>query len=196
MYRPEQFIEGHPSSPVWVISLNPKAATDWRDDRSADDLLAAFAQTSGNAGPAKRSLKDHPFFRDFERVSARLYELLGEENGVAHTDIVKCSSVTFRPRQATNKDAQAIVANCRPYLEEQLSRWQPRIVLCNGAPILRALKDIVKPVESKRTSYVGVLGGQEVAVVLSGFFGRLDNYAKARLGEEVESFMDRLGISG
>jgi hypothetical protein len=37
--------------------------------------------------------------------------------------------------------------------------------------------------------------GNETAIVLSGFIGRIDDYAKRRLGKEISSYMKKFQIN-
>ena len=182
-YSPDQFIEGWPASPIWVVSLNPKQAVDWRDERRAEELSSAL-----------KRLRRTSFFKEFQTVSSLLYQILGEENGVAHTDLVKCSSPTFPPRGIRRQGVREVIMNCTPYLQAQLAQWKPRIVICNGVPVCRGVQQLIPPPQPAGTSYMSNLDGQEVGVVLSGFLGRLDRYAKARLGQEVEGFMEHFGL--
>lgn len=63
------------------------------------------------------------------------------------------------------------------------------------------VRNLIPPVEDHGTSYVGRLPGhgghpgeEEIAVVLTGFIGRIDIYAKRRLGRELEGYMDHLNL--
>ena len=70
-YRPEQFFEGKASSRIWIIGINPKNTANYKDTRTEEQLRGYFEQ-QGNV---------HSYFRDFGKVSAKLYELLGVEGG-------------------------------------------------------------------------------------------------------------------
>jgi len=87
-YLPQEFIEGKTNSKIWIIGLNPAAEMNWEDSmRDADDLSIAFEDKS----------KLPSYFKNFEKVSPVLFNLFGKENGVAHTDLVKCSSKKWPP---------------------------------------------------------------------------------------------------
>jgi uracil-DNA glycosylase len=183
LYSPPQFLEGRANSPIWIIGLNPKGSPGKVDLHNADELQNYFQGET------------HSYFNDFEIVSERLYNLLGEDKGVAHTDIVKCYSNEFPPGGCNNKDSNVIIGNCREYLEKQITEFNPKIIVCNGAPVCKVIKSIIAPPKGNNiTSYIGKMNGSEVAVVLSGFIGRIDTYAKWRLGKEIEFYMDKYNI--
>jgi len=181
-YEPSDFLEGKRNSLIWIVGLNPKGPLGENDKREAKELEDYFEGAI------------HPYFYDFRKVSRKLYELFGGYKGVAHTDMIKCYSNEFPPKNCTGKDAQIIINNCREYLEKQLKEQLPKIILCNGAPVCNIIKDVIKPNTDPVTSYIGSFDGNEIAVILSGFIGRLDNYAKLRLGTEIESHMAKYGI--
>lgn len=57
------------------------------------------------------------------------------------------------------------------------------------------MKALLKPPESytgTETSYGTEFDDQKVGVVLTGYIGRIDNYAKRRLGDEIEQRLDQL----
>jgi len=176
-YEPSDYLEGKRNSLVLLVGLNPKGNPGENDVREAKELEHYF---EGNI---------HPFFNDFEQVSRKLYELFGKDRGVSHTDMIKCYSSEF-PKQGR----QIIINNCRGYLEKQLEEVLPKIVICNGSPVCSIIKDVIKPKIDHVTSYIGNFYGNEITVILSGFIGRLDNYAKLRLGKEIESYMAKYGI--
>lgn len=178
-YKPVEFLEGKASSNIWIVGLNPAADVDWNDeDRTAEDLSNAFSDTA----------TIHPYFKDFKKVSPRLFERFGKENGVAHTDIVKCSSKRWPPETAKGKKAQMVIQNCKRYLLEQISVHKPKMIICNGAPVSHQIKEIL-PIDSNitETAYRSNIEGQNVIDVLSGFIGRIDDWSKKRLGYEIES---------
>ena len=183
-YRPEEFLEGKSSSDIWIVGLNPAAEIGWADStRTAADLANAFDDTS----------KIHGYFKDFSKVSPRLFELFGKENGVAHTDIVKCSSKGWPPESAKGKKAQFVIQNCKQYLFAQIQAHQPKMIICNGAPVSHQIKELL-PVEEQvtETAYRSTIQKQEIIVVLSGFIGRIDDWSKKRLGYEIESLLSEL----
>lgn len=184
-YRPEEFVEGDPRSPIWIIGLNPKNNVGWNDsERTADSLKNYF------------SASVHPYFRDFREVSERLYKSLGQPGGTAHTDIVKCSSMSWPPN-GDRKAAPTIVENCTPYLRQQIEQFRPRMIICNGADVCRVITKVLPPereLAADATSYSSVLGSHRICIVLSGFIGRVDNYAKRRLGSEVERLLHEIGL--
>lgn len=175
-YSPDQFIEGKPNSPVWIVGLNPAESENWVDSRTSADLELYFDDPT----------RVHSYFRDLRSVSLNLYENLGKEHGTAHTDLVKCSSKNF-PK---GKGAVEIIHNCGPYLQAQIASHKPKMIICNGAPVSQFIKSILPPAGGSHnmlTSYWSEIEGHRVCVVLSGFIGRIDNYSRRRLGIEIES---------
>lgn len=118
----------------------------------------------------------HPYFNDFKKVSPMLYELLGVENGAAHTDIIKCSSNSFPIKGMKKKDISAVVNNCTGYFVEQLRQWRPKLIICNGSLVCKLVKQLIKPktpIGKYDTSYIGEFEGNKIYVILSGFIGVL-----------------------
>ena len=181
-YKPSDFLEGKRNSLIWIVGLNPKGDLGENDERDVADLRNYF---EGDI---------HRYFHNFRKVSEKLYELFGRDKGVAHTDIVKCFSDEFPPKNCKGKDAQIIICNCKEYLEKQIKECSPKMIICNGSPVCKIIKGVIKPQTDYITSYIGNFDGNEIAVILSGFIGQIDNYAKLRLGKEIELYMERYGI--
>lgn len=183
-YEPAQFIEGDPDARVWIIGLNPAESQDWVDPRPHSELRDYFSRPDV-----------HSYFKQFRLVSERLYSMLGEKGGAAHTDLVKCSSYSWPPESAPGSARAEIIKNCSVHLQRQLDAHHPRVLVCNGSEVSQEVRRLLPPpvgTRSTATSYVHTRqNGTTVTVVLSGFIGRIDNYAKRRLGAEVESHLDR-----
>src|SRR4030042_5223062 len=110
-YSPAQYLKGQPSSRVWIIGLNPKGETAYVDNRSEENLRQYFSEKG----------RVHEYFHDFQKVSKAMYDMMGKEDGVGHTDLVKCYSPEWPPNAAKgSRDRQAIIANCKGYLRQQL----------------------------------------------------------------------------
>ena len=179
-YLPDEYLEGKPNSPVWIIGLNPANTEDWVDTRSVQDLETYFDDPT----------RVHSYFRDFKAVSEPLYDALGSDRGTAHTDLVKCSSMKFPPPGTTGKGATEIIKNCGGYLQAQIARHRPTVLVCNGAQVSKFIRSLFPPENDsadEATSYWTEVEGRKVCVVLSGFIGRIDNYSRRRLGIEIES---------
>ena len=182
-HEPIKSLEGRSSSSVWIIGLNPAMDQDWIDERSESDLNNYFDD------PSKLS----SYFKDFERVSPKLFSLFGKEDGVAHADLVKCSSKKWPPDTCKGSKAKnEVVANCKGYLIEQIAKYKPKMIICNGAPISHEIQSILKPVDKNETYYTTESDGLKVIVVLSGFIGRIDNFSRRRLGLEIEGLLEEL----
>jgi len=182
-YEPHEFIEGDPASRVWIIGLNPAEDPAWVDPRQRSELLRYFDD------PAKV----HTYFKQFKVVSERLFSLLGKNGGVAHTDLVKCSSYSWPPENANGADRAKIISNCAGYLQLQIDTHSPELIVCNGSEVSSEVRRLLPPpvgTPVNATNYVHTRpNGNTVTVVLSGFIGRIDNYAKRRLGVEIESLL-------
>lgn len=184
-YSPDQFFEGKRSSKIWIIGLNPRGPLGHNDTRSLNELEDYF----------NSNYSVHSYFHDFKTVSFKLYSMLGENNGAGHTDLVKCFSESFPP-SAARKDAMKIVSNCKNFLKSQINYHAPRILICNGTPVCKYIREIIIPLEQldqRDTCYWGMLDGKRIAVVFSGFIGRIDNFAKVRLGQEIDLLLQDVG---
>ena len=184
-YKPEDYIEGDPKSPIWIIGINPSNDTNWLDNRSAEELKKYFLK------------KDdiHSYFKDFAKVSYPLFERLGTLGGVAHTDVVKCSSRSFPPAGVKGKKAEHIVNNCSQFMVRQIKQHKPRLLICNGAKVSEYILDLLPPnlkTQNKQTNYWSELDGAPIRIVLSGFIGRIDDYSKRRLGLEIEEILTEM----
>lgn len=200
-YRPEDFIEGDPASRVWIIGLNPAEDPDWVDPRDKSELINYFDNPN----------EVHRYFRAFKIVSEELFASLGEPTGTAHTDLVKCSSRSWPPKLVQTATLGAgrgtafgasvggsprenIISNCSKYLAKQIENYAPDMIICNGSEVSAKIIELLPPPTdfvTNATNYVHVrpLTGKPITVVLSGFIGRIDNYAKRRLGAEIESLL-------
>lgn len=184
-YSPDEFLEGKSNSKIWIIGLNP-AVKDlgWNDiERGTEELSNAFDEIE----------KRHPYFKNFKKVSLVLYDLFGKSEGVAHTDLVKCSSSSWPPNNLKGKVANNIINNCHPYLVKQIKEHKPRMIICNGAPVSEVIKTNFNSLRKlSDTAYVALIEDHELIVVLSGFIGRIDNYARRRLGYEIEGLLKQI----
>jgi len=178
-YLPVEFIEGKKDSQIWIVGLNPAAEQDWEDPRTTEDLEKYFDVPDDI----------HGYFKDFKTVSEVLFGNFGKNGGTAHTDLVKCSSKSFPPKTAKGKTTAIVIDNCKGFLEEQIKTHKPKIIVCNGVEVSRFMLNFLPPPSDytkAQTSYWSNIGQATVCVVLSGFIGRIDNFAKRRLGAEIE----------
>lgn len=195
-YCPIDFVEGDPRSPIWIVALNPASA---EPDRSTEILRDWLIAPGASGKPRKVEVS---YFRDLRRVSQVIYERLGERDGVAHTDLVKCPSPRWDSLNATATDkrltAEQVIQNCGEYLKAQLLQFRPQVVICNGAPVSRFFVEWLTPgsVDPASRKPVATLFEAEVdgwapTVVLSGFVRQMDNHARARLGREIDQVLAR-----
>jgi len=183
-YRPEEYFEGNPKAKVWIIGLNPKLDDDNKKhtDQKKKELREYFKENGKTI---------HSYFKAFKKVSEQLFDMF-EKDEAAHTDIVKCATNSFT--FTSNKVRKDVIKNCQPYLIEQIKKYQPDLIICNGAAVCETIKSIVKPKKELNglvTSYVGSIDNYKVRVVLSGFIGQIDNYARRRLGKEIEQYLNK-----
>lgn len=181
-YKPSDFIEGKLNSYIWIIGLNPGQEEGWGDKlRDKSDLLHYFDDLE----------EIHPYFKDFKKVSEKMFFKFGEDNGVAHTDLVKCASKSWPPKGCKGKvNERTLINNCSEHLKEQIVLHKPKMIICNGAPVSHKIKDILNVDRLiSDTAYESNINGITVVVVLSGFIGRIDDFSKRRLGYEIENLM-------
>jgi hypothetical protein len=177
-YLPVEFIEGKANSKVWIIGLNPAMESGWKDEERTSKELEELVIK-----------KNEPYFRNFKPVSETIYNNFGKDFGTAHTDIVKCSSLSFPPEGAKGKKTQIVINNCSGFLKTQIQTNKPKIIVCNGADVSNFMIEFLPPPEGfsrNETSYWSNIDDTKVCVILSGFIGRIDNYARRRLGKEIE----------
>jgi uracil-DNA glycosylase len=194
---PVEYIEGNPNADVWIIGLNPKNEIGHVEERSKND----FEKFSPNS---------HPYFSDFKKVSNKLYEnWLGENNRIAHTDLVKCFSHNFPPEinidgKIKKLNKKEIINNCSEHLYNQIQNSKPKVIICNGSPVSWEMvrlfppktKDIdIKSLTSYKTDVTFKNGEVHTFwIVLCGFIGRIDDWSKKRLGNEIEEIFETEGI--
>lgn len=181
---PENFIEVRGRDPgsmkekypdIWIVGINPKV----------------ISSSDSGGGPMI-----HPYFEVFRKVSETLGRLI-DEGKVAHTDIVKCSSKKW-PELGVNPSGT--VSHCFDnYLFNQIETHKPKIIICNGAPVSRAILERF----GNRCQYLddedknGVVSidlgkGIRSVVVLSGYMGRLDQYSLRRIGLLVDKEIGKI----
>jgi uracil-DNA glycosylase len=117
-YAAHEFVEGDPTSPIWIVGLNPAQAEDWNDPRTTKQLDEGFADHA----------RENTSFAKFEQVSHWLYGKLGARGGVAHTDLVKCSSPSWPPPSCQRRNVERVTENCGPYLLQQIRLYRPRLI--------------------------------------------------------------------
>jgi uracil-DNA glycosylase family 4 len=191
MVPPDQWIEGDPKSLIWIVGLNPKTTKNADQDMnlSIDQLRDEFSSRSNRA----------PYFKDFGKVSSKLLAALGRKEGVAHTDIVKCDSAEWPPKGISSSDIVLIEKACAQYLENQIRKYKPRLLICNGSSVSTYIKALLGRRDGQdkdlETHFESDKYGHPMHVILSGFIGRIDNYSKRRLGRDIEQRIEALGIT-
>lgn len=205
-YGPEEFLVGRTDSVIWIVGLNPKLEDTMPILHTSEALSTYFDDKDREGSKVSR------YFHDFKKVST-LWDKLGEPNGAAHVDLVACSSTSFPPNNVPWSVAEEIIAKCEVNLKAQIEMRKPKILICNGRPTSNHIVKLFPPPERSGgspvsyttweagkqlcTSYMTRFPtGEEMAVVLSGFIGRIDDYAKRRLGAEIESYMREMNVNG
>lgn len=192
-YSPEMFLHGKRNSQIWIVGINPKLAKDNNDhhNRQITYLENYFDQNRG---------KENNYFKAFGKVSKKVYDLLGMENGVASTDIVKCFSEKAPP--------EICFINCKKYFKLQLiNQLQinclPKILICNGIQFCNFVSNILnintrdqvrKEKVELTTLQKTTFHNNEIIIIFSGFISQIDDYAKRRLGIEIEKCMEEYSI--
>lgn len=189
-YSPQEYIEGNRQSRIWIVGLNPAPDPSWvegNDTRTALELQAYFDDPK----------KVHPYFKNFRAVSTTVFNALGTIGGTAHTDLVKCPSKGWPPNGVSESDTEKIIENCQTHLLAQIRQIRPTMIICNGIAVCTAMKKIFPPPSDcpqEVTSYITQVEGQNICIILSGFIKYIDNYAKRRLGIEIESRLKELSL--
>lgn len=194
--EPHQYIEGNPQADVWIIGLNPRNEVGTIEERTPSE----FEHFDPDC---------HPYFSDFKKVSAKLYENWKSATGrVAHTDLVKCFANTFPPDTDSKRNRKRIkvdqiVDNCSEYLQRQIREAKPKLLICNGSAVCWEMIRLFPPdvedydpktLTSYRASQNSNGADHPFWIVLSGFIGRIDDRNKRRLGKEIEEILEREGI--
>lgn len=188
---PSECFEGNPSAEIWIVGLNPKADIGHVETRTKEEFE--------NFDP-----DCHRYFADFKKVSPKLYKNWKSENSnVAHTDLVKCFSLSFPPfnnQVITNrkKAHREIIDNCSVYLIEQIHKASPKLIICNGSAVCREMIRLFPPEEGTDLKFLTSYKTQvkiekddhEFWIVLSGFIGRIDDRSKRRPGREIEEIIE------
>lgn len=182
--KPTDYIEGKRNADIWIIGLNPKGEVGNEEKRTVTDFE--------NFSP-----ESHSYFKDFSKVSAKLYNSFKSSNSrVAHTDLIKCFSPSFPPVVST----ASLIKNCGEHLIQQLTEHKPKVIICNGSPVSWEILKMFPPPTNENwntiTSYQTTLKNTDHKfwIVLSGFIGRIDDRNKRRLGKEIEQIITDLNI--
>jgi uracil-DNA glycosylase len=181
-YSPIDYLLGKRNSKIWIIGLNPYGNIGENNTTETIENLSHF-------------IGDISYFKDFNNVSNRIYNLLGQENGVAHTDLVKCFSKNFPPSNLKRNELHYLICNCRNYLKDQIDLHKPKLIICNGIHVVWHVEQLIPPIKTEdfESYYYGNLPHKPI-VFRSGFIGRIDNYSKRRLGKEIENIIDENNI--
>jgi uracil-DNA glycosylase len=181
---PPVFLEGNPNAKIWIIGLNPKLEDNVRVRESLDfkDYLKNQREYFYHENEV------HYYFRDFRHVLGENWLKLFQEK-VSHTDLVKCHSKGF------DDNVKNAINDCGKYLKRQIELFKPEIILCNGSNVCDWFKRIYNiPNERMQTKAIVNENDHIFTAVFSGFIGRIDNYAKYRLGKELSELTKILSV--
>ncbi|MGE7772303.1 uracil-DNA glycosylase family protein [Viridibacillus arvi] len=207
-YSPTEFFFGYPNSKIWLIGVNPSGPVKQSENHYVGDKEEHFIYGFLPEND-KNKYSQTDYFGRFQKVSMKLFNLFGKENGVAHTDLVKCFSLSWKsaPFKEVNNSISLnnLIRNCTNHLKSQLDSKDiefPKIIICHGRPVVDAISNLITgPVLSdgsstECTSYLGSYKkGEEiynVIIINTGMIHRLDDYARSRLGKEIELYMDQI----
>lgn len=176
---PPVFLEGNPNAKIWIIGLNPKLEDNIRVKQSLDFIEYLTNQREY----FYREGEVHPYFRDFKHVLGENWlELFQEE--ILHTDLVKCHSKGF------DDNVKNAIGECGQYLKRQIELFRPDFIICNGSHVCNWFASNYDIPHARELTKVIVRDNDhQFTIVFSGFIGRIDNYAKMRLGKEFKDLM-------
>lgn len=181
---PPVFMVGNPESKVWVVGLNPAMPQDNLQRTFDENRKYEEEYFSGNVhGYYKKNFR-HVFGEDCLEKFKR--------GDIASLDLVKCHSKKYKG----NKE---IEDRCGEFLEKQIEVFKSRLIICNGAPVCRWFEgkykeQIKNNIDTEKITKADLKTptGHEFTVIFSGFIGRIDNYAKRRLGIEIDAVLKTL----
>jgi len=108
----------------------------------------------GEAPGEQEDLKGIPFIG---RAGQLLERLLGEV-GLKRTDVFICNTLKCRPPQ-NRAPLPTEIAECEPYLFQQLAIIRPKVVVCLGAPAAQTIlrtKASIGTLRGKLTDWLGM----------------------------------------
>jgi len=178
---PPVFLVGNPEAKIWVIGINPRLE-DFEDVKESK----TFEEHQKNEERYFFEKNVHSYFRDFRQVFGDNW-LQKFQESIAHIDLVKCSS-------KKNKRNKNVECKCGKFLQRQIEMFKPRLIVCNGVPVCEWFeKNYNISIKNKTQADLKTSDGHEFTVIFSGFIGRIDNYAKKRLGMEIDAVLKTLG---
>jgi len=113
IFDPVQAIAGHPkSSPVWLVGLNPYAKEENFNPRPTNNPMVWDTHPPTSAD----DWAGIPHYGRLKPILGQHFHRLGQDGGIASTDIVKCASPSF---DRDGPEAEAVV-HCQTFLGEQI----------------------------------------------------------------------------
>jgi hypothetical protein len=146
----------------------------------------------------------HPSFEEFNKVSERLYariKSIGE--GVCYTCVFRCYSegAVWKTHGEWANNLREIYRNCFDNLVTQIDQYacHMKLILCNGAKVVDAVRKALSmcgfaPVTDHFTSTEYGRNGQNIFMINSGSIERIDDFARRRLGHEIEQIAEKIGV--
>lgn len=166
-FDPLEAVEGDPNSPIWIVSLNPKTEED--DHARGEPNPINWADTDPAA----------PHFIRLKGIlGTQWYGRLFQQDGIAHTDIVKCGSPSF-----TSIEVSAI-QYCVRFFFAQVKVHKPRLLLVLSSEAARIIAEEARLGEANTEGWwqFGTTKEESCYVVLSGYSApRQERYARLRL---------------
>jgi hypothetical protein len=182
LFDPIDAIEGYTDSPVWIVGLNPYGK---HPPQSTSNIMRWISNQ-----PRSHHWEGIPHFARLKPILGKYFERLGQEHGIASTDIVKCASQRFE-RGGTEGEAVAI---CKQFLYAQLEHFKPNLIIVLGSVGSRYIEELNKELSGGQnagsiqpTGTLRLRNGHTLRYVLSGYTGyQMERYAKARLAVDVQ----------
>ncbi|MFX0066982.1 MAG: uracil-DNA glycosylase family protein [Candidatus Hermodarchaeota archaeon] len=171
------FGEGDPNNPLWIVGLNPKLE---EEGMIVPDNEKSFTKYLKVERAYFNNMKtSHSYFKDFKHIFGPKWESIFKKH-IFYTDLVKYGSPNFKEIK------KPAIKNCEIFLLEQIKAFTPRIIFCNGTPVVDWFKEhfTIKDNENNTQGEL-FLKDNKLSLIYSGFIGRIDNYARRRIKPEL-----------
>lgn len=180
-FNPCTAIEGDPTSPIWIISLNPKTNPKTHEKKSGKTNPITWENLKRTVPEIRRI----PHFRRLEDVIGKVrFEEILQPKGIAHTDVLKCGSPAFTVLEKPAVDF------CIEFFLSQLKIYKPKILLVNSSDASRIIASTAKLKENVTEGLWDLYGpGKEpLFLIFSGYTSsHQERYAKLRLARDFDS---------
>jgi uracil-DNA glycosylase len=178
------FGEGNPNNPLWIVGLNPKLEGEGMMTPDNAKSLTGYKNVEKSYFINMKAT--HSYFKKFKHILGPKWEDIFEKH-IFHTDLVKCGSTNFKEIK------NSVIKKCEYFLLEQIKTFTPRIIFCNGSPVVDWFK-VNFTIKDNKNNTQGELffKGKKLNLIYSGFIGRIDNYARRRIKPELISLLQQI----